>query len=58
MDIPLKLPRAMRSVASNSDNPLRERNAGKSDVFANKESAVLAPNPQNRTSEEKENNGL
>ncbi|XP_041019606.1 kinesin-like protein KIN-4C isoform X1 [Juglans microcarpa x Juglans regia] len=58
-DIPLKLPRAMRSVASNSGNPLRERNAGKSDVFANKESAVLAPpSPQKRTSEEKENNGL
>ncbi|KAG2698726.1 hypothetical protein I3760_07G163000 [Carya illinoinensis] len=59
VDIPLKLPRAMRSVASNSSNPLRERNAGKSDVFANKESAILAPpSPQKRTSEEKENNGL
>lgn len=58
VEIPLKLPRAMRSVASNIDNPLRERNAGKSDVFANEESAVLASNPQKRTSEEKENNGL
>lgn len=59
-DIPLKLPRAMRSAASNSGNPLRERNAGQSDAVANKEPAVLTPTSplRQRRSEEKENNGL
>uniref|UniRef100_A0A2N9FKI7 Kinesin motor domain-containing protein n=1 Tax=Fagus sylvatica TaxID=28930 RepID=A0A2N9FKI7_FAGSY len=61
-DIPLKLPRAMRLAASNSGNPLRERNAGQSDEsVVNKESGILAPTSpvrQRRVSEEKENNGL
>lgn len=59
-DIPLKLPRAMRSAASNSGNPLRERNAGQSDAVANKEPSVLTPTSplRQRRSEEKENNGL
>ncbi|XP_062164836.1 kinesin-like protein KIN-4C [Alnus glutinosa] len=59
-DIPLKLPRAMRSAASNSGNPLRERNAGQSDAVANKEPAILTPTSplRQRRPEEKENNDL
>lgn len=60
-DIPLKLPRAMRSAASNSGNLLRERNAGQSDAVANKEPAAVLPptSPlRQRRTEEKENNGL
>lgn len=59
-DIPLKLPRAMRSAASNSGNLLRERNAGHSDAAANKDPAVLTPTSpaRQKRSEEKENNGL
>jgi hypothetical protein len=52
----------MRLAASNSGNPLRERNAGQSDEsVVNKESGILAPTSpvrQRRVSEEKENNGL
>lgn len=54
-NIPLKLPRAMRSASSNGVNLLRERNAGKHD----EEAAVLPPssNPSRPTgaSDEKEN---
>jgi hypothetical protein len=60
VDIPLKLPRAMRSAASNSGNLLRERNAGQSDAVDNKEpAAVLTPTSplRQRKTEEKENNG-
>lgn len=53
-DMPLKLPRAMRSASSNGNKLLRERNADQQD-----EPAVLAPSspvrPTTRTSEEKEN---
>ncbi|XP_031248596.1 kinesin-like protein KIN-4C isoform X2 [Pistacia vera] len=57
-DIPLKLPRAMRSAASNSSNLLRDRNADQSDETVNKETTILAsssPARPKRTSEEKEN---
>ncbi|KAJ0085394.1 hypothetical protein Patl1_08660 [Pistacia atlantica] len=57
-DIPLKLPRAMRSAASNSSNLLRDRNADQSDEAVNKETTILAsssPARPKRTSEEKEN---
>uniref|UniRef100_A0A5B7AUA4 Kinesin motor domain-containing protein n=1 Tax=Davidia involucrata TaxID=16924 RepID=A0A5B7AUA4_DAVIN len=60
-DIPLKLPRAMRSAASNS-NPLRERNSEQLDAsVVNKEAAAQAPGSppwQTRTLDEKENRGL
>lgn len=56
-DIPLKLPRAMRSAASNASNLLKERNADKSDEIVNKESVLPPSSPARpkRTSEEKEN---
>ncbi|XVF36591.1 hypothetical protein REPUB_Repub19eG0070400 [Reevesia pubescens] len=54
-DIPLKLPRAMRSASSNGSKLLRERNADQHDESSNKEPAVLAPSSPTRTSEEKEN---
>ncbi|XP_044510244.1 kinesin-like protein KIN-4C [Mangifera indica] len=57
-EIPLKLPRAMRSAASNSSNLLRDRNADQSDESVNKETAILAsrsPARPKTTSEEKEN---
>ena len=57
-DIPLKLPRAMRSASSNGSKLLRERNADQHDESTNKEPAVLAPSSPvrpTRTSEEKEN---
>ncbi|KAF5746767.1 kinesin-like protein BC2 [Tripterygium wilfordii] len=60
-NIPLKLPRAMRSAASNSGNLLRERNTDKPDELTSKENGVLAPGSPARppkTSEEKENHGL
>ncbi|XWS23987.1 hypothetical protein CRYUN_Cryun28dG0062500 [Craigia yunnanensis] len=53
-DIPLKLPRAMRSASSNGGKLLRERNTDQQ----NEELAVLAPSSPVRptkTSEEKEN---
>ncbi|KAA8528360.1 hypothetical protein F0562_035715 [Nyssa sinensis] len=56
-DIPLKLPRAMRSAASNS-NPLRERNSDQLDTSVNKEAgdpALRSPHRQTRTLDEKEN---
>ncbi|KAL6179342.1 hypothetical protein ACLB2K_050858 [Fragaria x ananassa] len=60
--IPMKLPRAMRSAASNGGNPFRERNSDKADQSdVNKEAGVPAPRiplPQNKTSDEKENCGL
>ena len=58
-EIPLKLPRAMRSASSNGSKLLRERNADQHDESTNKEPAVLAPSSPvrpTRTSEEKENN--
>ncbi|XP_022773083.1 kinesin-like protein KIN-4C isoform X2 [Durio zibethinus] len=57
-DIPLKLPRAMRSASSNGSKLLRERNADQHDESTNKEPAVLHPSSPVRptkTSEEKEN---
>ncbi|KAK9930271.1 hypothetical protein M0R45_027313 [Rubus argutus] len=61
-DIPMKLPRAMRSAASNGGNPFRERNSEKADQSGvNKEGGVPAPRSplrQNKTSDEKENCGL
>ncbi|XP_059637201.1 kinesin-like protein KIN-4C [Cornus florida] len=61
-DVPLKLPRAMRSAASNSNNPLRERNAEQQDAsVVNKEGgppALRSPQLQARTLEDKENRGL
>ncbi|XP_022768453.1 kinesin-like protein KIN-4C [Durio zibethinus] len=57
-DIPLKLPRAMRSASSNGNKLLRERNEDRQDESTNKEPAVLAPSSPlrpTRTSEEKEN---
>ncbi|ONI35368.1 hypothetical protein PRUPE_1G532000 [Prunus persica] len=60
--IPMKLPRAMRSAASNGSNPFRERNADKPDQSGvNKEGGIPTPRSplrQNRTSDEKENRGL
>ncbi|XP_050379014.1 kinesin-like protein KIN-4C [Argentina anserina] len=60
--IPMKLPRAMRSAASNGGNPFRERNSDKSDQSGvNKDAGVAAPRSplrQNKTSDEKENCGL
>ncbi|TQD89180.1 hypothetical protein C1H46_025263 [Malus baccata] len=59
--IPMKLPRAMRSVAaSNVGNPFRERNAEKPEQSgANKEAGIPAaptsPLRQKRTTDEKEN---
>ena len=61
-DIPLKLPRAMRLAASNSSNPLRDRNASQLDesVVNNKESVILPPTSpvqhRRKKPEEKENN--
>lgn len=52
-EIPLKLPRAMRSASSNGSKLLRERNADQHD-----DSTILAPSSPvrpTRTSEEKEN---
>lgn len=65
-DIPImKLPRAMRSAASNGGNLFRDRNASKSDASSvNKDTdagvvaAPRSPVRQNRTSEEKENFGV
>ncbi|XVF39643.1 hypothetical protein PTKIN_Ptkin01aG0050100 [Pterospermum kingtungense] len=57
-DMPLKLPRAMRSASSKGSKLLRERNADQQDESTNKEQAVLAPSSPvrpTRTSEEKEN---
>ncbi|XWS25382.1 hypothetical protein CRYUN_Cryun27aG0063900 [Craigia yunnanensis] len=57
-DIPLKLPRAMRTASSNGSKLLRERNADQHDEPTNKEPAVLAPSSPvrpTRTAEEKEN---
>ncbi|XWS14910.1 hypothetical protein CRYUN_Cryun35bG0049400 [Craigia yunnanensis] len=57
-EIPLKLPRAMRSASSNGSKLLRERNADQQDKSTNKEPAVLTPSSPvrpTRTSEEKEN---
>ncbi|XP_030499226.2 kinesin-like protein KIN-4C isoform X2 [Cannabis sativa] len=64
-DIPIKLPRAMRSVTtSNGGNLFKERNAEKTDelsVYKETAGGALAPprSPirQNRTSDEKENIG-
>ncbi|TXG52671.1 hypothetical protein EZV62_021840 [Acer yangbiense] len=60
-DIPLKLPRAMRSAAaSTGDNLLRERNVDQSDESVTKEPNLLAPSspaqPKRKT-KEKENRG-
>ncbi|KAL6995203.1 hypothetical protein U1Q18_005338 [Sarracenia purpurea var. burkii] len=61
-DIPLQLPRAMRSLASN--NLLRERNAEQPDASVlNKDGDAPAPGsqsrqPQSRPTDEKENQGL
>ncbi|KAF7850661.1 hypothetical protein BT93_L5132 [Corymbia citriodora subsp. variegata] len=58
-DIPLKLPRAMRTPAPSGSNVLRERNADQSDeTILSKEAGVAAPEvlvPQARKSDEKEN---
>lgn len=58
-DIPLKLPRAMRTPAPSGSNVLRERNADRSDeTILSKEAGVAAPEvlvPQARNSDEKEN---
>lgn len=58
-DIPLKLPRAMRSAASTGGNLLRERNNDQSDESVNKEPPTLLPSTSpvrpNRKTEEKEN---
>lgn len=60
-DLPLKLPRAMKSAASNT-NLLRERNSDQSDEsMAQKEGNNLAPRSsvqQARTLDEKENCGI
>lgn len=61
VDIPLKLPRTMRSAASNG-NPFRVRNSDQPDESAanNKEtvaSASRSPVRQARTLDEKENYG-
>ncbi|CAK9186592.1 unnamed protein product [Ilex paraguariensis] len=60
-NIPLKLPRAMRSAFS-STNPLKERNSNQpNDSTLHKESGAPAPrSPQRheRTTDEKENHGL
>ncbi|PSR99819.1 Kinesin-like protein [Actinidia chinensis var. chinensis] len=60
-EVPLQLPRAMRSAASNS-NLLRDRNSEQSDVsVVNKENgapATRSPPRQQRTRDEKENRGL
>ncbi|XP_030933548.1 kinesin-like protein KIN-4C [Quercus lobata] len=60
-DIPLKLPRAMRLAASNSSNPLRDRNVSQLDEsVVNKESVILPPTSpvqhRRKKPEEKENN--
>lgn len=61
VDIPLKLPRAMRSTASNGSILLRERNADQADESVNKETVVRPARsparPPPRTSDEKENYG-
>ena len=63
----MRLPRAMRSAATNGGNPFRERNAERPGASAgvNKDSgATIALQPprspvqRNRTAEEKENFGL
>lgn len=57
-DIPLKLPRAMRSAASNGGNLLRERNVDQAEESVNKVVSVLpqsSPARSKRASEEKEN---
>ncbi|XP_044475240.1 kinesin-like protein KIN-4C [Mangifera indica] len=57
-DVPLKLPRAMHSAASNGSNLLRDRNADQSDELANKETTILAsssPTRPKKASDEKEN---
>lgn len=58
-DIPLKLPRAMRTPAPSGSNVLRERNADRSDeTTLSKEAGVAAPEvlvPQGRKKDEKEN---
>ncbi|KAL9450088.1 hypothetical protein AB3S75_011923 [Citrus x aurantiifolia] len=57
-DIPLKLPRAMRSTTSNGSNLLRERNVDQAEESVNKELSVLpqsSPARPKRATEEKEN---
>ena len=57
-DIPLKLPRAMRSATSNGSNLLRERNVDQAEESVNKELSVLpqsSPARPKRATEEKEN---
>lgn len=58
-DIPLKLPRAMRTPAPSGSHVLRERNADRSDeTILSKEVGAAAPEvsvPQARKSDEKEN---
>lgn len=61
-EIPLQLPRAMRSAASNS-NLLRERNTEQSDVSVVNKDGSGAPAPtspprRQRMTDEKENRGL
>lgn len=61
-EIPLQLPRAMRSAASNS-NLLRERNSEQSDVSVVNKDGSGAPAPtspprRQRMTDEKENRGL
>ncbi|XP_057490870.1 kinesin-like protein KIN-4C [Actinidia eriantha] len=60
-EVPLQLPRVMRYAASNS-NLLRERNSEQLDAFVvNKENgapATRSPPRQQRTREEKENQGI
>ncbi|XP_030542638.1 kinesin-like protein KIN-4C [Rhodamnia argentea] len=58
-DVPLKLPRAMRTPAPSGNNVLRERNADLSDeTTQSKEAGVAAPEvlvPQERKTDDKEN---
>lgn len=57
IDIPLKLPRAMRSAASNG-NPFRIRNSDQpEDSASNNKEPVVAPVRPARASDEKENYG-
>ncbi|KAJ6930352.1 kinesin-like protein KIN-4C [Populus alba x Populus x berolinensis] len=60
-EIPLKLPRAMRSAAPNGGILLRERNADQAEESVNKEAVVLptrsSPARPKRKSDEKENYG-
>lgn len=61
-EMPLKLPRAMRSAASNNGKLLRERNSEQTDAAAvtSKDASVVPPTspaPKARISREKENHG-